>query len=208
MVKITRYIPHARYPDVFDETDIGRCMALLRRIHGLPARAATTFDLRAVFTEAAAKIDFDAGAYLNGYDRIAAEATSLFETLPVGREQSYCHLDPIKYNFLFSDRPGNRDRMIDFEYAGLSDPFLDLATFAVYNGYKPDLSHTMFSLYLGRSPKAEERRALNVFIALEGLYSAIWYLERLVHGAAVSPDKERAFMRASYSSACAHIGLG
>jgi thiamine kinase-like enzyme len=48
-------------------------------------------------------------------------------------------------NFLFDDRL----RIVDWEYAGMSDPFFDLANASVNNGFPEDAEITLLRHYVG-----------------------------------------------------------
>jgi aminoglycoside phosphotransferase (APT) family kinase protein len=55
------------------------------------------------------------------------------------------HNDLLNANFLFDDRL----RIVDWEYAGMSDPFFDLANVAVNNGFPLDAEITLLRHYVG-----------------------------------------------------------
>jgi aminoglycoside phosphotransferase (APT) family kinase protein len=55
------------------------------------------------------------------------------------------HNDLLNANFLFDDRL----RIVDWEYAGMSDPFFDLANVSVNNGFPLDAEITLLRHYVG-----------------------------------------------------------
>jgi aminoglycoside phosphotransferase (APT) family kinase protein len=55
------------------------------------------------------------------------------------------HNDLLNANFLFDDRL----RIVDWEYAGMSDPFFDLANVSVNNGFPMDAEITLLRHYIG-----------------------------------------------------------
>ena len=55
------------------------------------------------------------------------------------------HNDLLNANFLFDDRL----RIVDWEYAGMSDPFFDLANVSVNNGFPVDSEITLLRHYVG-----------------------------------------------------------
>ncbi len=55
------------------------------------------------------------------------------------------HNDLLNANFLFDDRL----RIVDWEYAGMSDPFFDLANVSVNNGFPADSEIALLRYYVG-----------------------------------------------------------
>jgi aminoglycoside phosphotransferase (APT) family kinase protein len=55
------------------------------------------------------------------------------------------HNDLLNANFMFDDRL----RIVDWEYAGMSDPFFDLANASVNNGFPEDAEITLLRHYVG-----------------------------------------------------------
>ena len=55
------------------------------------------------------------------------------------------HNDLLNANFLFDDRL----RIVDWEYAGMSDPFFDLANVSVNNGFSVDAEIALLRHYVG-----------------------------------------------------------
>ena len=47
------------------------------------------------------------------------------------------HIDAVPDNFLFVEENGKEEiRLIDWEYAGMQDPHVDIAMFCIYSLYK------------------------------------------------------------------------
>jgi aminoglycoside phosphotransferase (APT) family kinase protein len=80
---------------------------------------------------------FDAVSALTLLERI--EAARPFRPVVLG------HNDLLNANFLFDDRL----RIVDWEYAGMSDPFFDLANAAVNNGFPVDAEIALLRYYVG-----------------------------------------------------------
>jgi aminoglycoside phosphotransferase (APT) family kinase protein len=79
------------------------------------------------------------------------------------------HNDLLNANFLFDDRL----RIVDWEYAGMSDPFFDLANVSVNNGFSEDAEITLLRHYLGdvSEPVAS---TLHVMKIVSELREAMW----------------------------------
>ena len=57
-----------------------------------------------------------------------------------------CHNDLLNANFIDD---GTRIRIVDWEYAGMGDPFFDLANFSVNHGLGPDEDAALLGAYAG-----------------------------------------------------------
>jgi thiamine kinase-like enzyme len=197
-LKVTRYIGDVRYPDLSDEADIARCAALLRRVHESGIRTDESFDLseRFIESERAARAKADPSRHMEGYTRFRNEALAIYAGGGDAFRHRFCHIDPIRFNFLLG--PGG-DRLIDFEYSAMASPMIDIAAFVVYHKLRADLIEVLLRAYLGRAPEPRERASLARYLPLEGLYSALWYLERLEEG-----TEMKMYMDESYASARAY----
>jgi thiamine kinase-like enzyme len=174
-IKITAYISGARYPDMERNADVKRCVKLLKNIHNSGIFMARRFDIGECFAKEDALAKRRVKAYLPGYAAVRERAIALFDACSDVFPPVFCHIDPIKYNFLFGE---TRDYLIDFEYSGMASPMIDLAAFSVYQGYNPHRTKKLLGLYLGRTPLRSETRSLFRYLGIEGLYSVLWYLNR------------------------------
>jgi thiamine kinase-like enzyme len=57
-----------------------------------------------------------------------------------------CHNDLLNANFI---RTGDRVFIVDYEYAGMGDPFFDLANFSVNHGFDADADVRLLETYFG-----------------------------------------------------------
>jgi len=80
---------------------------------------------------------FDAAFSFSVLERI--EQSRPFRPLVLG------HNDLLNANFLFDDRL----RIVDWEYAGMSDPFFDLANVSVNNAFPADAEIALLRYYVG-----------------------------------------------------------
>jgi thiamine kinase-like enzyme len=118
---VTRYVEGA-VGDV-DPERVGRC---LRRLHDGPALPARFDSFRVVETYRATAREHGV-AVPDAYER-AKEIANRIERRRLGAEPRPCHNDLLNANFI-SD--GECLWIVDWEYAGMGDPFFDLGNFAV-----------------------------------------------------------------------------
>jgi thiamine kinase-like enzyme len=87
---------------------------------------------------------------------------------------SFCHNDLLNTNFVYDGTL----RVLDWEYAGMGDPFFDLANFSANNQLSPDADERLLTSYFGRSDDS-----LTAVLALMKVVSeireAMWNLVQL-----------------------------
>jgi thiamine kinase-like enzyme len=197
-VKLTKYISGAHYPDTDNASDVERCVRLLREVHDASIVTDVKFDLMESFLFDENRLHLDPDEHMPGYAQARGDAIAIYENLNDFHAPVFNHIDPIKYNFLLTD---TKDYLIDFEYSSMTTPMIDLAAFAIYNKFSNDQVNEMLQAYHGREIFAEDRDALYKYLGVEGLYSAIWYLDRLEEGGDMKKN-----MDDCYACALAYIG--
>lgn len=90
----------------------------------------------------------------------------------MNRPTTLCHGDPVEGNFI-RDLSGNIV-IIDWEYAGMADPFLDVAMFAVYEKRDESEVDGILNVYLGREAEESELAVYYAYVALCGFFWALW----------------------------------
>ena len=175
-IKITAYLPDARACDSRNPDDLKRCMELLRSFHEMGLQTDHDFDL---FRQ----IDFYeslwSGAVSAYPDYPAVKASVLgLRTYIEDHVERRClaHIDAVPDNFLFYRRPGGGTelQLTDWEYAGMQDPYVDLAMFCIYSGYEKPETDALIDLYFGGGCSIETRRKIYAYMAVCGLLWSNW----------------------------------
>ena len=90
------------------------------------------------------------------------------------------HIDPVKDNFIFTgDYPSGGEEavhLIDWEYAGMCDPMIDLGMCAIYSYMEEEKTERLMEAYFGRPAETKERLLVYAYMALGGLLWALWGL--------------------------------
>jgi thiamine kinase-like enzyme len=81
-----------------------------------------------------------------------------------------CHNDLLNANFLDD---GDRIRIVDWEYAGLGDPFFDLANFAINHELDENERRLLLAAYLGEV-QAKDEQALELMRFMSDFREAMW----------------------------------
>ena len=90
-------------------------------------------------------------------------------------EKVLTHIDAVPDNFLFIEKNGEEEiRLIDWEYAGMQDPHVDIAMFAVYAMYDREQVDALIDAYFPEGCKNEIRIKIYCYIAACGLLWSNW----------------------------------
>lgn len=174
--KISEYIEGARVCNPESEADVFQCMRLLRRFHEMKLVTEKEFDLfeRIDFYEALRK---EKASVYADYDKTKKEVFSLREYLDLQKpEKILTHIDAVCDNFLlYPGRDGKEQvRLIDWEYAGMQDPHVDIAMFCIYALYDKKQIDRTIQIYFQDSCSEKIIIKIYCYIAVCGLLWSNW----------------------------------
>ncbi|MCR4911672.1 MAG: phosphotransferase [Bacilli bacterium] len=92
-------------------------------------------------------------------------------------EKCFCHCDTYKPNWLIN-KDNNNVVLIDWEYAGYSDPGVDVGYYIVDAMYEPDEALKFIKEYLGDKYNKELEKHFVSYIAIIAYYWFVWALFR------------------------------
>ena len=171
--KIADYYEGARNACSTDWSDMDRCMDMVRCLHQSGIRVSHDFDIREriSFYE---KLCGSHGAILfEDYEEVRGWMDWLMDTLDgMNRPRCLCHIDANVDNFLFLEDGGVK--LLDWEYAGMCDPVMDVSMCAIYSYYDEEEMEKLLRLYLRREPSEDERFAVYANAALGGFLWSLW----------------------------------
>ena len=171
---VTRFVAGTSVPeaDLQRETVLASVVGSLRAFHSCPPLSSEFPVFRLV--ESYRRIASDRGVKIPGaYDdahEVAARIEASFDTSPM--TPATCHNDLLNANFLLD---GDHVWIVDYEYAGMGDPFFDLGNLAVNNGLTPQAQETLLSLYFG-SVNDVHRARLALMRVMSDFREAMWGL--------------------------------
>lgn len=174
--KITEFLEGARVCDPDNIDDLQKCMRRLRTFHEMDLKVDHDFD---VFGQ----IEFYESLW-NGVKSVYTDyeltKTHVLSLRPyiekhVGRK-CLTHIDAVSDNFLFTtDNNGNEDiRLIDWEYAGMQDPHVDIAMFCIYSLYDKSQVDRLINIYFENDCLEDTRIKIYCYIAACGLLWSNW----------------------------------
>lgn len=174
--KITEYLENARCCNPLDESDVARCMRKLRSFHELDLKVDHEFNLfqRIQFYES---LWGGSSSAYKDYKRTKDRVFSLQGYIEKHvTSKTLTHIDAVPDNFLFvmDDKGEEVIRLIDWEYAGMQDPHVDIAMFCIYSLYNRKQVDQLIQLYFPEGCKDTVRIKIYCYIAVCGLLWSNW----------------------------------
>ena len=173
--KITEYLEGARVCDAENEEDLQKCMKKLREFHGQKLRVDHSFDLFGQMEYYESLWEGTPSAYKD-YEKTKAHVLQLKDYIEANAgERVLTHIDAVPDNFLFVEENGKEEiRLIDWEYAGMQDPHVDIAMFCIYSLYKKEQVDHLIDLYFEGNCDERIRIKIYCYIAVCGLLWSNW----------------------------------
>ena len=173
--KITEYLDGARVCDAEKEEDLQKCMKKLREFHGQKLKVDHSFDLFGQMEYYESLWEGTPSAYKD-YEKTKVHVLQLKDYIEANAgEWVLTHIDAVPDNFLFVEENGKEEiRLIDWEYAGMQDPHVDIAMFCIYSLYKKEQVDHLIDLYFEGSCDDKTRIKIYCYIAVCGLLWSNW----------------------------------
>jgi thiamine kinase-like enzyme len=170
---VTRFIEGSPVSDeaVHRPETIRRVADSIRRVHGGPAIPGLFIPLRIV--EAYRALALDRGVPIPpAYEAAQAVGRRIelaFLSDPV--ELRPCHNDLLNGNFIDD---GKRIRIVDWEYAGMGDPFFDLGNFSANHGLTADEDAILLAAWEQAPARSERLARLTLMRVVSDFREAMW----------------------------------
>lgn len=174
--KISRFIEGARTCNPLDGAETAACMEKLRSFHQLGLRADHEFDLFG-------HIDFYESLWEgrpSAYPDYREVKKNVFRLKPFldaqAGEKTLTHIDAVPDNFLFFQNARGEEeiRLIDWEYAAMQDPHVDVAMFCIYAMYDRAQVDKLIGQYFTGGCPPLTRVKIYGYIAVCGLLWSNW----------------------------------
>lgn len=173
--KITEYVKGARVCNPFNHEDVKKCMNRLREFHNLRIKVNHKFD---IFEQ----IEFyenlwnGKASFYEDYEKTKSNVYSLKTFIEkFGEESVLTHIDAVPDNFLFAEKDGRETiYLIDWEYAGMQDPHVDIAMFAIYSFYDIQQINRLISAYFPEGCNEIIRIKIYCYVSVCGLLWSNW----------------------------------
>jgi len=174
--KITEFMEGARVCDPLNVDDLKKCMAKLRAFHQLKLSVDHTFDIFAQIDFYESLWNGNSSVYKD-YQKTKENVLSLRDYIDSHvQEKVLTHIDAVPDNFLFTEETSGKEdiRLIDWEYAGMQDPHVDIAMFCIYALYNKRQVDRLINIYFENKCDKETRLKIYCYIAACGLLWSNW----------------------------------
>lgn len=168
--KLSEFLEGTRNSDANDWDDVTKCMNLLRKFHQENYQVHHEFDIWK-------QIDFyeslrnEPSAYKD-FMITKENVMKLKQFIQANIKQwSLCHIDANADNFLINN---GKIYLIDWEYAGMQDPDLDIAMYAIYAGYDRKQFDKLIDIYYQNNCDEITRYKIYAYAAVGGLLWSNW----------------------------------
>ena len=166
---------NARNCDQKNAADLNKCMKKLREFHSMKLTVNHTFDLfkQIEFYETLWR---GTPSVYRDYQMTKENVCHLKEYVDwLKPEYTLTHIDAVPDNFLFSEKNGEEQlRLIDWEYAAMQDPHVDIAMFCIYAMYERQEIDQLIDIYFEGNCDQKNRVKIYCYIAICGLLWSNW----------------------------------
>lgn len=184
-LKISKYLNNVHFCDAYNSKDVEKCIKKLRSFHQMNLTVDFNFDLFSQIEYYESLWNNEKSVYPD-YEETREKIFSLRKFIDSQEKESrLCHLDAVKDNFMMPDNSENWEdiRLIDWEYAGMQDPHIDLAMFSLYAMYDRVHIDRLIDEYFENKCPEITRFKIYAYIAVGGLLWSNWCEYKLKTGA-------------------------
>ncbi|UUD35092.1 phosphotransferase [Mycoplasmopsis caviae] len=171
--KITEWINNAKSINGNNSKEVKNAIETYRNFHNQKLSVNFDFDILKLLDY---YISIIGEEYKNLPKHIIDNEIKIRKMLEYHKLQNFpkvlCHIDSTAGNILI-DKQG-KIKLIDWEYAANSDPFLDIANLCMDCQYGLKEANWVLETYLQRKPTKEEKNRLYILIASVGLLWTYW----------------------------------
>jgi CTP:phosphocholine cytidylyltransferase-like protein len=171
--KISLYYENARNTSAQNREDIGASMIVMRNIHQSGICVGHTFDIKREICRYLALCNERNAIRFADNEETYGKMMHLFELAKtINAPKVLCHVDSNPDNIIRLQ--DGSIKIIDWEYAGMGDPLMDIAMYSIYSYYSKSEMDKLLKVYLQRDPDISEVSRLYIFAALGGYLWALW----------------------------------
>lgn len=169
--KITAFLEGSRVCNPDNVDDLKLCMKRLKEFHAMKLTVDHEFDIFGQIEFYESLWDGVPSVYRD-YKKTKENVLSLKNYIDLhAGEKCLTHIDAVPDNFLISD---DQIRLIDWEYAGMQDPHVDIAMFCIYAMYNKHQTDRLINIYFENLCPEEIKIKIYCYIAACGLLWSNW----------------------------------
>ena len=202
-IKISKYEKETSEIDINSELHLKKCIDILVKLHNSNIKVTYTFNIKE-------KILFYKNLYKDSkikskYYVLNKKMNELFVILDSQKKTvAFSHIDAICDNFLLLKN--QEIKLIDWEYAMMCDPLIDISMFALYSNFTNVQLEEFMKLYFVDKPTDNERLRIYLYMALGGFLWGLWAIYKESLGIKMEDYKKSMFSYASnYYDKCKNL---
>ena len=176
--KISRFYDGAK-PITYD--DYPTAFGILRNLHTSNLHVDHEFVLSERIKFYKSLCDDADATYFEDFEEVSTiveDVVTIIEAM--NRPKVLAHIDPVIDNFIKIQ--DGTIKLIDWEYAAMADPYLDLAMHAIYSGFNQTQIDDITAIYLEEQPTDAQQHLVYGYVALGGFLWALWILFKEAKG--------------------------
>jgi len=171
-IKISRFENNMHIADPIHPDDLDACMWIARRLHTSGITVPYRFDFRERIAFYERQAEAKHGILFYDYAEVREKMNTLLDVLDgVKKPETLTHIDLICDNFIIN---AGEVKLIDWEYAAMCDPLVDIAMFSIYSYFTEAQIQDLMLRYFRREPEDEEKLRIYIYVALAGFLWALW----------------------------------
>lgn len=169
--KLSEFLEGTRNSKADSWQDVTKCMNLLREFHQQKHSVNHKFDIwkQIEFYDALRNAPSAYKDFLITKDNVLKLKPFIEDNIS---NWTLCHIDANADNFLINK--AGRTFLIDWEYASMQDPDLDIAMFAIYAGYSKEQFDKLIDIYYQDKCDEITRYKIYAYAAVGGLLWSNW----------------------------------
>lgn len=183
-LKISEYMADMHFCNPQNPRDVEMCIKKLRQFHENKFKVKHDFDLFKTI-DYFEKLWNGSESIYPDYEETKRNVFSLKGFIDSQKkDKTLVHIDATYDNFMMSDNSDDwkEIRLIDWEYAGMQDPHLDLAMFCLYAMYNREQVDNLISTYFTEGCEKAIRLKIYSYIAVAGLLWSNWCEYKIKNG--------------------------
>lgn len=186
--KISHYVENFREPDYYSDEDSERVIELMHTLHSMPVKTEYGFDPWDDLKRLEKLIEEISPGCLMKYAELREKTDRLYkQTEGDGTEKCFCHGDTYRHNWMLTESGGTI--LIDWEYAGYSDPGIDVGYYIIDAGYEIEEAKHFIERYLCKTDKGSVFHFL-CYSAIMAYYWFVWAVYRELCGFSTDGARE------------------
>ena len=171
-IKIAVYEEESRVLRWQQKEEVRRALQTLKAVHTSGIRVDRVFYPAAEILAYERRCQGMPVSLWQDYETVRDSVLRIARFLEADFSPVLCHIDTVEENILVLK--DGRIRLIDWEYAAMSDPMMDLSVFIISPGYAAADLNTLAEMYFERQLSLPEERKLYGYAAVCAFYWSLW----------------------------------